>query len=217
MNLIDVQNHVTLKWWRTFKVLSLNSHLEQKHSHRPLPRQWSPLPWSIPRGLLQGWALPWAATEREKEVTGVEFLGQCVPSDLATWHSNSAGKSDSLHFTEIHKVQGLSELPCITALSERAEVKPMFDRHQIPCSFYSIASWMKKCKIKTCLLSVSTTGSNLPYEFNLHYMQSVCITHIIYWDTPFSSPTMPPGSNTMISGSTIALWSSMPSLFLCSQ
>lgn len=37
MNLIDVQNHATLKWGRDFKVISPNSHLEQKHSHCPRP------------------------------------------------------------------------------------------------------------------------------------------------------------------------------------
>ena len=108
MNLIDVQNHVTLKWGRTFKVISPNSHPEQKHSHCPGPDIEAPYSGASIEA--------WAATEREREVTGVEFLGQCVPSDLATWHSDSAGKSDSLHFTEAHEVQGLCELPCITQL-----------------------------------------------------------------------------------------------------
>lgn len=42
VNLIDVENHVTLKWGRTFKVISPNSHLEQKRSHCPGPDREAP-------------------------------------------------------------------------------------------------------------------------------------------------------------------------------
>ena len=74
MNLIDVQNHVTLKWGRTFKVISPNSHPEQKHSHCPRPDIEAPCSGASTEA--------WAATEREREVTGVNSLDSVCP---VTW------------------------------------------------------------------------------------------------------------------------------------
>lgn len=149
VNLINVQNHVTLKWGRAFKVISPNSHLEQKHSHCPRPTL-EALPCSVPRGLLQGWALPGSNRKGRGSNWGwipwtvcTQWLGYmaqwlCREIWFSPFHRDSWGpgmKRAALYFT---------------ALSERAEVKPMIDRHQIH-ALYHIA-WMRKYKIKICLL-----------------------------------------------------------------
>lgn len=130
---IGVQNHVTLKLGRTFKVISLNLTLNKN------------LPTALDIEDPLSEACPEACSKakhfhghRKGRINNWCWVPQTVCVQHMAWLCGTvtAGKSNSLHFTEIHGDPGIEwVLLCHTALNERAKVKSKFGRHQIRCSF----------------------------------------------------------------------------------
>lgn len=120
-------------------------------------------------------------------------------------HSDSAGNPDSLHFTEIHGrsrkgvscpvsysfwVKGLRWNPCLTETKSCAP------------STILLLEW-KCANLKYACLQGSPLAPIFLCESNPHMYKSLCPIYIIYRKislmVPFSSSSVPPGSNTTTS------------------
>lgn len=113
----------------------------------------------------------------------------CAQHMFWSLYSDSARKSGSLPFTDIHGSPEI-ELPHVTCLlSERAEVESMSDKHQIPCSFYYIASQMEMCKIEIYPASSAHHWLSLAFLSLIHIIyKPLYLIHAVYRNQSLMGP-----------------------------